>query len=78
MREVRDAGSDIFLSYTCPYPGTSFYEHADELGLRILSDDWGQYDAKHVVMETRNLSAREIETIVSEMAADLGLQKSVS
>jgi len=78
MREVRDAGSRIFLSYTCPYPGTVFYEKADELGLRILSDRWDEYDAKHVVMETRHLSAAEIESIVSEMARDLGLQKSVS
>jgi radical SAM superfamily enzyme YgiQ (UPF0313 family) len=78
MREVRDAGSRIFLSYTCPYPGTVFYEKAHELGLRILSDDWGQYDAKHVVMETSHLSAKEIESIVSDMAEDLGLLRSVS
>jgi len=78
MREVRAAGSRIFLSYTCPYPGTAFYDKAAELGLHILSTDWGQYDAKHVVMETRHLSAAEIEAIVAEMAAELGLQKSVS
>ena len=78
MREVRDAGSRIFLSYTCPYPGTVFYERAAELGLRILSDDWGQYDAKHVVMETSHLTADEIEFIVSDIAEDLGLVRSVS
>jgi len=77
MREVRDAGSRIFLSYTCPYPGTVFHDKADELGLHILSDRWDEYDAKHVVMETRHLSAGEIESIVSEMARDLGLLKSV-
>jgi len=78
MREVREAGSRIFLSYTCPYPGTVFYEKADELGLRIVNDRWDEYDAKHVVMETRHLSAAEIESIVSEMARDLGLERSVS
>jgi radical SAM superfamily enzyme YgiQ (UPF0313 family) len=77
MREVRDAGSRIFLSYTCPYPGTVFHDKADELGLHILSDRWDEYDAKHVVMETRHLSAGEIESIVSDMAGDLGLLKSV-
>lgn len=76
MREVRDAGSRIFLSYTCPYPGTVFYKQADELGLRILSNDWGEYDAKHVVMETRHLTAREIESIASHMAEELGLLRS--
>jgi len=78
MHDVRAAGSRIFLSYTCPYPGTSFYEHADVLGLNILSDRWDEYDAKHVVMETRHLSAREIERIASNMAEELGLLKSVS
>jgi anaerobic magnesium-protoporphyrin IX monomethyl ester cyclase len=78
MREVHEAGSRIFLSYTCPYPGTSFYEHSEELGLRILSDRWDEYDAKHVVMETRHLSASQIESIASGIARELGLQKSVS
>jgi anaerobic magnesium-protoporphyrin IX monomethyl ester cyclase len=77
MHEVHDAGSRIFLSYTCPYPGTLFFDRADELGLRILSDDWGEYDAKHVVMETAHLSAAEIERAALEMAGELGLQKSV-
>lgn len=78
MREVRDAGSRLYVSYTCPYPGTAFYEKAEELGLRILSTDWGEYDAKHVVMETRHLTAAEIESLVDGMARDLGLAKSVS
>jgi len=76
--DVRDAGSRIYLSYTCPYPGTVFHDQAKELGLRILSTDWGEYDAKHVVMETRHLRAAEIERLVEEMADDLGLSKSVS
>lgn len=78
MRDVRAAGSRIYLSYTCPFPGTSFHDRADELGLRILSDDWGDYDAKHVVMETRHLSAAEIEGIVAGMAEELGLVRSVA
>lgn len=78
MRAVRAAGSGIYLSYTCPYPGTVFHDRADELGLRILSDRWGEYDAKHVVLETAHLSAAEIESIAEGMARELGLVKSVS
>lgn len=78
MRAVKDAGSRIYLSYTCPYPGTAFHDRADELGLHILTGDWAQYDAKHVVMETSNLSAGEIQAIAEEMAGELGLVKSVS
>jgi anaerobic magnesium-protoporphyrin IX monomethyl ester cyclase len=76
MREVRAAGSRIFLSYTCPFPGTAFYERASELGLTILTDDWGEFDAKHVVIETRWLSAAAIRETVEAMAEDLGLKKS--
>lgn len=77
MHVLKDAGGVLLMSYTTPYPGTMFAEKADELGLRILSDDWAQFDAKHVMMETRHLSARRIEQIAGKMAADLGLSKSV-
>jgi anaerobic magnesium-protoporphyrin IX monomethyl ester cyclase len=76
MRELQDAGAELMMSYTAPFPGTLFYEKAEELGLRILTDDWEQFDAKHVVMETRNLSAQMIERVVEEEMGRLGLAKS--
>lgn len=76
MRELQDAGAELMMSYTAPFPGTLFYEKAEELGLRILTDDWEQFDAKHVVMETRNLSAQTIERVVEEEMGRLGLGKS--
>ncbi|MDI6901573.1 MAG: radical SAM protein [Anaerosomatales bacterium] len=76
MREVRAAGARIFLSYTCPYPGTLFFEDAEKLGVRILSDRWDEFDAKHVVMETANLSAEEIRETAEAMAAELGMHRS--
>jgi len=76
MAAVHEAGARIYLSYTCPFPGTAFYEQAAELGLTILTDDWGEFDAKHVVIETRNLAAHEIETTTEAMAASLGMKKS--
>jgi radical SAM superfamily enzyme YgiQ (UPF0313 family) len=76
MRTLRDEGAEILMSYTTPYPGTVFYEQAEELGLRILTRDWGEYDAKHLVMETRALSVKRIEKIVSAEAASLGLTRS--
>ncbi|MDI6901574.1 MAG: radical SAM protein [Anaerosomatales bacterium] len=77
MREVKDAGGQLLMSYTTPYPGTRFAEQADELGLTILTDDWTLFDAKHVVLETRHLSATQIETAMAEMARELGLTRSV-
>jgi radical SAM superfamily enzyme YgiQ (UPF0313 family) len=76
MREVHEAGARIYLSYTCPYPGTMFFERAEELGLRILSEDWGDFDAKHVVIETANLSAEEVTRTAEAMAGALGMKRS--
>lgn len=76
MAEVHELGARIYLSYTCPFPGTDFYERAAELGLTILTDDWGDFDAKHVVVETRNLTAPEVEATAEAMAVALGMKKS--
>ena len=76
MRVLKDAGGTLLMSYTTPYPGTVFAEKADELGLTILTDDWAQFDAKHVVMETRHLSAARIEHAAAEMARELGMSRS--
>lgn len=75
MSELRSAGANLILNYTCPFPGTYFRDHAEELGLTILAESWDEYDAKHVVMETRNLSAAQIEAAVLSIVRELGLRK---
>lgn len=78
MREVQALGSAIMLNYTCPFPGTYFREHAHELGLSILAQGWSEYDAKHVVMETKNLTAEQIQCEVEGIAQRMGLEKTTS
>jgi len=78
MADVQAAGSAIMLNFTCPFPGTHFREHADELGITLLADSWSEYDAKHVVMETRNLSAGQIQETIDEIARELGLRRTVT
>ena len=75
MRDIRAAGGRLLISYTTPFPGTMFYERADELGLTILTDDWSLYDCKHVVMETKNLSQARIEALAHGIADDLGMMQ---
>jgi len=77
MRVLKDAGGKLLMSYTTPYPGTMFAEKADELGLEIITDDLTLFDAKHVVMRTRNFSAERIEEIAADMAETLGLSRSI-
>jgi radical SAM superfamily enzyme YgiQ (UPF0313 family) len=78
MQRLYHLGGKILLAYTTPYPGTYFYQHAGELGLKILTDRWEEFDAKHNVLETRHLTAQEIEELVEEVARDIGLRRSVS
>ena len=75
MKKVYAAGSKILLSFTSPYPGTYFYENAEALGLKILTDNWEEFDAKHNVLETKYLTGQEIDALVNEMVRDLGLKK---
>lgn len=43
-----------------PYPGTRLYDSMVNSG-RILTNDWDLYDTRHVVYETKGLSALELE-----------------
>jgi radical SAM superfamily enzyme YgiQ (UPF0313 family) len=75
MRDIRAAGGTLLVSYTTPFPGTMFYERAEELGLKILTHDWSLYDCKHVVMETKNFSAGRIEELAHGIASGLGMSQ---
>ena len=65
------------MSYTTPYPGTLFYEKADALGIRILVNDWEEFDSKHNVLETKHLSAEHIDRLVGEIANEVGLETNI-
>jgi radical SAM superfamily enzyme YgiQ (UPF0313 family) len=43
-----------------PYPGTALYTDMQRQG-RILTDNWDLYDTRHVVYQTRRLSAEALE-----------------
>ncbi|RIK94726.1 MAG: B12-binding domain-containing radical SAM protein [Proteobacteria bacterium] len=46
-----------------PFPGTEVREKAAEYGLEILSSDWTQYDANHVVSRTPGASPEAIQAV---------------
>jgi len=43
-----------------PYPGTAYYKRLEREG-RILHRRWDLYDTRHVVFETRGMTAEELE-----------------
>jgi radical SAM superfamily enzyme YgiQ (UPF0313 family) len=73
MKELSDMGARISMSYTTPYPGTLYYEHAKELGIETLSHSWDDFNAKHLNFTTRNLSEDELTSLADEIANEVGL-----
>jgi len=43
-----------------PYPSTPFYKEMEQQK-RIITQNWDLYDTRHVVFQTKNLSAEELE-----------------
>ena len=76
MKELSDMGARISMSYTTPYPGTLYREHADELGIRLLSHSWDDFNAKHVNFTTEHLSEHELTELAKEIAEEVGLERS--
>ena len=58
---VRHAITTSTFHVLTPYPGTRLYSDMKKAG-RILTDNWDLYDTRHVVYQTQNLSAEELET----------------
>jgi len=75
IKELAGLGANIAVSYTCPYPGTPLAEHADDLGIRILPQSWADYSTRAPMIETRQLSAEQIQTFMEDMAQELGLKR---
>lgn len=77
IKDLHDAGSQIYMSYTTPFPGTYFYNNREELGIKILTDKWDEFDAKHNIIETKNLTHEMIESLVNEIVTYAGLKKRI-
>jgi len=52
-----------------PLPGTPVYEHADELGVRILTHNWDRYSFHTPVIETPHLNRGDLEALYAEAIA---------
>jgi radical SAM superfamily enzyme YgiQ (UPF0313 family) len=57
---VKNAIATATYHILTPYPGTRLYESMENSG-RIITNDWDLYDTRHVVYETKGLSAKELE-----------------
>ena len=75
MIELKNMGANLIVAHTTPYPGTYLYEHADELGIKIMADTWEDFDAKHLIITTKYLGKEELEELFEEIVRDVGFVK---
>jgi radical SAM superfamily enzyme YgiQ (UPF0313 family) len=59
-------GSLYGFHILAPFPGTEVRERATDYGLEILSSDWRQYDANHVVTRTPGADPGAIQAVADQ------------
>lgn len=57
---VKNAITTSTFHIQTPYPGTRLYKNMEAEG-RILTKNWDLYDTRHVVYQTKNLTAQELK-----------------
>jgi len=75
MIELKNMGANLIVAHTTPCPGTYLYEHANELGIKILADSWEDFDAKHLIITTKYLGEEELEELFKEIVRDVGFER---
>ncbi|MFB6086645.1 MAG: radical SAM protein [Halodesulfurarchaeum sp.] len=78
MRDIKDTGAAISLAFTTPYPGTVYDEYVKNGDIEVRADSYDEYDAKHLIIDTKNLSFQEVERLRDEVIEKSGLKKRTS
>jgi anaerobic magnesium-protoporphyrin IX monomethyl ester cyclase len=65
-RELTQLGAECAYALSTPLPGTDLWNRAEELGVRILTHDYDQYDFVSAVMETSHLNQRQLKSLLLE------------
>ncbi|MBW2028226.1 MAG: cobalamin-dependent protein [Deltaproteobacteria bacterium] len=68
MRELQEEyGVEAYPALNIPFPGTEQYEKREELGLKILTDNWDEYNLGNAIIDTPNLSHIELRNFYFEI-----------
>jgi anaerobic magnesium-protoporphyrin IX monomethyl ester cyclase len=62
FRFVEKQSDFLVMTLTTPLPGTRYYEEAERLG-RIRERDFGKYDFMHPVLDTKSLTAEDVQKL---------------
>ncbi|MHA1511100.1 MAG: hypothetical protein ACTSRX_05205, partial [Promethearchaeota archaeon] len=62
-----ESGVDRVEFFTAtPYPGSDLSMNKEKYGIRILNENFSEYDCRTIIMETQNLSSHDIENMILE------------
>jgi len=65
-KRLKDRGALCGFHILAPFPGTEVREEHEELGIKILTDDWSQYHANRAIVETPTVTREMLDQIVIE------------
>jgi radical SAM superfamily enzyme YgiQ (UPF0313 family) len=69
MLELKSQGVVVFVSPTTPFPGTYLWDHATELGVRMVSDDLEDFDLATPILETRHLRIDQVSSVYEDLVS---------
>jgi radical SAM superfamily enzyme YgiQ (UPF0313 family) len=69
MLELKALGALVIVSATTPFPGTYLWNHANELGVRIVSDDLEDFELVTPTMATRNLTLDQVTAAYEDLTS---------
>jgi len=59
--KLKDKGALHGFHLLAPFPGTEVREKSQELGIKILTDDWSQYHANRAIVATETVSREMLD-----------------
>lgn len=68
---VTECAIDASLHYNTPYPGTYQYEHMEELGIKLISDDFRKFVGYKPIMETDSFTIEDQKRMYRSVSAYL-------
>jgi anaerobic magnesium-protoporphyrin IX monomethyl ester cyclase len=69
MLDLKALGALVIVSVTTPFPGTYLWNHGNELGVRIVSDDLEDFNLVTPTMVTRKLTLDQVSTAYEDLAS---------
>jgi hypothetical protein len=66
-------GTQYGFHYLSPFPGTELFDHAREMGIRILTKNWARYNANEVITEASEGGMAGVKAVMARYDEGIAL-----